>query len=83
VHHRQAEIANLRLATSVGADLACVDATRILPPRGTLNHKHEPPRPVRLISHTAGIRFDVDDVVGHLRQIDVGRSSTLTTAAAP
>jgi hypothetical protein len=67
---REAEIANLRLAKSVGADLACFDATRILRPPGTLNHKHEPPRPVRLMSHTPGVRFAADDVVGHLRQID-------------
>lgn len=44
----QAEIANLRLATAIRADTTCHDATRILRPAGTLNHKHHPPEPVRL-----------------------------------
>ena len=38
-----AEAANLRLATALGADLACFDASRILRPPGTWNHKHRPP----------------------------------------
>lgn len=38
--------ANLRLALALGADRAATDAARILRPAGTLNHKHDPPRPV-------------------------------------
>ncbi|MDX6436770.1 MAG: hypothetical protein QOK34_1604 [Gaiellaceae bacterium] len=38
--------ANLRLALAIGADRAATDAARILRPAGTLNHKHDPPRPV-------------------------------------
>jgi hypothetical protein len=70
---REAEVANLRLATSVGADLACFDATRILRPPGTWNHKHSPPRAVSLVSHTPGRRFEVDDVIGRLRHVDTAQ----------
>jgi hypothetical protein len=38
--------ANLRLALALGADRAATDGARILRPAGTLNHKHDPPRPV-------------------------------------
>ena len=38
--------ANLRLALALGADRAATDAARILRPAGTLNWKHDPPRPV-------------------------------------
>ena len=67
---REAEVANLRLATAVGADLACFDATRILRPPGTWNHKHSPPRPVRVVSHSAGRRFCADEVVSRVRHVD-------------
>jgi len=70
---REAEIANLRLATAVGADLACFDATRILRPPGTWNHKHAPPRPVRVVSHSPGLRFAVDDVISQLRHVDISQ----------
>lgn len=61
----QAVGANRRLAHALGADMRSTDAARILRPPGTLNHKHEPPRPVEcirceVVSHLAR------EVVGHL-----------------
>ena len=43
------ERANRRLARALGGDPACVDAARILRPAGLPNHKHQPPRAVKLI----------------------------------
>jgi hypothetical protein len=37
------EDANRRLASTIRADLRCTDATRVLRPPGTLNHRHQPP----------------------------------------
>jgi hypothetical protein len=42
-----AKRANRRLALALGADPASTDPARILRPVGSLNHKHNPPRPVR------------------------------------
>jgi hypothetical protein len=44
------EEVNRRLAASLGADFACVDAGRILRPPGTLNHKGGMSRPVRVLA---------------------------------
>jgi hypothetical protein len=60
-----AKRANRRLAVALGADLAATDPARILRPAGTLNHKHDPPRPVvctRLELHV----FTFNQVVGRL-----------------
>ena len=46
------EYANHRLAQALGADPHCADAARILRVPGTLNHKHDPPRPVRLLDYS-------------------------------
>ncbi len=69
-HPRDAESANLRLAAALGADVACFDASRILRPPGTWNHKHQPARAVSVLAHRVAVRFDLDQVVGGLRQID-------------
>jgi hypothetical protein len=66
---REAEMANLRLARELGADVACFDAGRILRPPGTWNHKHEPARPVVLIQAETTRRHRVEDVVGHLPEL--------------
>ena len=44
--------ANHRLAQALGADPHCADAARILRVPGTLNHKHDPPRPVLLLDYS-------------------------------
>lgn len=40
-----ARLANRRLAHRLGGDLHATDPARVLRPCGTLNHKHQPPRP--------------------------------------
>jgi RepB DNA-primase from phage plasmid/CHC2 zinc finger len=53
----QVESANRRLAIQLDGDPASVDIARILRPPDTLNHKHEPPRPVRLLAHRPEARY--------------------------
>jgi hypothetical protein len=53
------EQANRRLAIRLGGDLSSVDASRILRPPSSLNHKHAPPTPVRLVSLHAERRYDL------------------------
>jgi RepB DNA-primase from phage plasmid/CHC2 zinc finger len=48
VSAQAAQAANRKLALRVGGDLASVDASRILRPPQTFNHKHSPPIEVRL-----------------------------------
>ena len=40
---------NRGLAMALGADINCIDVSRILRPCGTANFKHRPPRPVTLL----------------------------------
>ena len=47
------ESLNRRLACALRGDPASCEAARILRPPGSLNHKHDPPVPVRLIAHEA------------------------------
>jgi hypothetical protein len=65
-----AEAANLRLAVAVGADLACFDASRILRPPGTWNHKHHPPTPVVALRADGGRTFAAVDVLRHAPRVD-------------
>lgn len=62
----EAETANLRLAHAVRADTACFDASRILRLPGTLNFKHEPPKPVDIVRFDMGISYNAGAVVGRL-----------------
>ena len=68
---QDAERANLRLASAIGADANCFDASRILRPPGTWNHKSAPPHRVALVEHRLAVRFDIDEVVAGLRHVDV------------
>jgi RepB DNA-primase from phage plasmid len=60
-----AKRANRRLAQAVGGDMGSTDATRILRPAGSLNHKTDPPRPVRC-TRLELEAFTLDEVVGRL-----------------
>jgi hypothetical protein len=64
----QAEAANRRLAATLGADERCVDASRILRPPATLNHKTNPPRPVALERHALA-RYPARDVLATTRAL--------------
>jgi hypothetical protein len=70
---QDAEAANLRLAHALGADVACFDASRILRPPGTWNHKRQPPRPVALLRLEQGVAFDAADVIARTPPIDIQR----------
>jgi CHC2 zinc finger/RepB DNA-primase from phage plasmid len=86
------EVANRKLARLLGADERCADAARILRPP-SLNHKHHPPRTVRLFrcepSHKRLLHEIVgaaDDVVrvAHVataRQLDRGAEDPLLAIA--
>jgi hypothetical protein len=63
---RRAEAANLRLVHAIGADPNCFDASRILRPPGTWNHKHEPPQPVGVLRLHPELRFAPEEVVDRL-----------------
>jgi hypothetical protein len=66
---RRAELANLRLVQALGADPNCFDASRILRPPGSWNHKHQPPHPVGVLRLHAELRFTADEVVAHRPQV--------------
>jgi len=61
------EQANRRLAHYLGADLAAVDAARILRPCGTQNHKHQPPTAVTLATHQPTRRYPLTELVAGLK----------------
>jgi hypothetical protein len=67
---KAAEVANLRLAVAVGADVHCFDASRILRPPGTWNHKHQPPTRVTTIRLDKERRFDAEQVLANAPAID-------------
>ncbi len=46
---------NRRLAYALAGDGGCCDAARVLRPPGTLNYKHDPPKPVRMLDFAAGV----------------------------
>jgi CHC2-type zinc finger protein/DNA primase RepB-like protein len=66
VDPERAQAANRALACRIGGDLAAVDAARILRPPGTVNHKHRPPRAVRLLTHTPGMVHEFASVAAEL-----------------
>src|SRR4051812_3980077 len=63
---RRAEAANLRLVHAIGSDPNCFDASRILRPPGTWNHKRTPPTPVAVLRLHPELRFTREEVVDHL-----------------
>jgi CHC2 zinc finger/RepB DNA-primase from phage plasmid len=69
------ERANRRLAHHLGGDPASVDAARILRPPQSLNHKHTPPAPVRLLALDPARRYQIADLVDGLS--DPGRNPRL------
>jgi putative DNA primase/helicase len=59
-----------RLATALGGDLNATDAARVLRLPGTLNHKYDPPRDVRLESFRPDLRYDLDMLLADLPPMD-------------
>jgi hypothetical protein len=64
--NEQIESANRRLALELGGDPASVDVARILRPPDTLNHKHDPPREVRLLAHRPAARYTLAELTSDL-----------------
>ncbi|MGI8999718.1 MAG: CHC2 zinc finger domain-containing protein [Candidatus Limnocylindria bacterium] len=60
------EILNRRLAAALGADDACWDATRILRPPATTNHKYRPPAPVTLEIYATNRRYLLAELLAGL-----------------
>lgn len=60
------EAVNRRLAAALGADEACCDATRILRPPATRNHKYRPPAPVALELYATHRRYAFAQLVEEL-----------------
>ncbi|MGP0048830.1 MAG: DNA-primase RepB domain-containing protein [Solirubrobacteraceae bacterium] len=64
------ERVNRRLARTLGADMRCSDAARILRPAGSVNRKHSPPTMVRLFRLAASERVAVEDLERCLAEED-------------
>ena len=77
------ESANRQLAAHLGGDLASVDIARILRPPGTLNHKHRPPRPVRLLAHQPGARHALAQLTTGLADPEPAPERPATRVAGP
>ena len=60
------EAANRRLALALDGDLTSADAARILRPPATLNHKHSPPAPVRLLASHRRALYTLADLTSEL-----------------
>ncbi len=71
----EVEDANRRLAFALDADVKCADATRILRPPGTLNFKHDPPRPVQLLHHVQ-TRYAPETILTGLPRLTLARPET-------
>jgi hypothetical protein len=63
---QELESLNRRLAISLAGDSGSTDAARILRPPGTLNHKHDPPRPVTLLRFNTGLPVTVEQLQASL-----------------
>lgn len=60
------ESANRRLALSLHGEPGCADIVRMLRPPRSLNHKHTPPLPVKLLEHDASARYALAELVAAL-----------------
>ena len=62
----EVESANRRLALSLHGEPGCADIVRVLRPPSSLNHKHTPPLPVRLLKHDASARYALGELAATL-----------------
>lgn len=62
----QVESANRRLALALEGDPVSVDIARVLRPPDTRNHKHNPPRPVRLLRFDSEARHELSELTAGL-----------------
>lgn len=62
----EVESANRRVALGLHGEPGCTDIVRMLRPPGSLNHKHTPPTPVRLLEHHTGARYTLAELLAAL-----------------
>lgn len=62
----QVESANRRLALALGGELGCIDIARLLRPPDTLNYKHDPPRPVKLLAYRPTTHYTLAELTSRL-----------------
>ena len=60
--NQEVESANRRLALALCGDRTAVDIARVLRPPETFNHKHDPPRAVRLTVHRGAARYTLAEL---------------------
>lgn len=77
----EVERANRRLALTLGGDPACADAARILRPPETLNHKHDPARPVVLLVLRERPRFTLAQLAAGLPDDPAPQAACTSTVA--
>jgi CHC2 zinc finger len=71
------ESINRGLAGQLGGDPCCAEIARILRPPGTFNHKHRPPRVVRMLAFRPAARYGLSELAEALPRaepIDVRHS---------
>lgn len=66
VNGRQIESVNRSLALVLDGDPVSVDIARILRPPATMNHKHNPPLPVRLLRLDPNVRYELSELTATL-----------------
>jgi hypothetical protein len=74
----QVEEVNRRIASYLGGDMNAVDAARILRVPDTLNHKYEPPRPVR-VHRSREQWYEVWDFLNMLPEVETKQAPTHDT----
>jgi hypothetical protein len=62
----QVESTNRRLALALLGEAGCADIVRLLRPPASLNHKHAPPVPVRLLHHNPNVRHALPELTASL-----------------
>lgn len=77
------ENANLRVAHALSADLACVDAARILRPPNTLNFKRDRPTAVTMLTHRPDRHYGLDELVGDLPDVPARAAQACGPANRP
>lgn len=56
-----AEALNDRLVAHLGADKSCRDRARVMRLAGSLNHKHDPPKPAEIVAFP-DTRYDIEEI---------------------
>ncbi len=80
---RQVQSANRRLALALHGDPVSVDIARLLRPPESMNHKHDPPLPVRLIRSDRHVDYELSRLTAELPPDPRPRQQTLDHRGSP